>query len=114
MERKRFTAEQIIMNRREAEVGLDQGQTVGQGCKQGHLTKELSEWPLVACPVHSDGPWRTIFPFCEITPYRTWPSRSSHQQAVRGGCMRRSPVDSTKRSLAAPCSPTWENSSPEV
>ena len=26
---------------------------------------------------------------------------SVHQQAVRGGCMRRSPVDSTKRSLAA-------------
>ena len=31
MARKRFTAEQIIMKLREAEVGLAQGQTVGQG-----------------------------------------------------------------------------------
>ena len=33
MARKRFTAEQIIMKLREAEVGLAQGQTVGQVCK---------------------------------------------------------------------------------
>ncbi len=31
---KRFTAEQIIIKLREAEVGLAQGQTVGQVCKQ--------------------------------------------------------------------------------
>ena len=35
MARKWFTAEQIIMKLREAEVGLAQGKTVGQVCKQG-------------------------------------------------------------------------------
>ncbi len=34
MARKRFTAEQIIIKLREAEVGLAQGRTVGQVCKQ--------------------------------------------------------------------------------
>ena len=34
MARKRFTAEQIIIKLREAEVGLAQGKTVGQVCKQ--------------------------------------------------------------------------------
>ncbi len=34
MARKRFTAEQIIIKLREAEVGLAQRQTVGQVCKQ--------------------------------------------------------------------------------
>jgi len=33
MSRKRFTAEQIIRKLREAEVGLAQGQTVGQVCR---------------------------------------------------------------------------------
>jgi transposase-like protein len=33
MSRKRFTAEQIIGKLREAEVGLAQGQTVGQVCR---------------------------------------------------------------------------------
>ena len=33
MVRKRFTAEQIIGKLREAEVGLAQGQTVGQVCR---------------------------------------------------------------------------------
>jgi len=33
MNRKRFTAEQIIGKLREAEVGLAQGQTVGQVCR---------------------------------------------------------------------------------
>ncbi len=43
MARKRFTAEQIIMKLREAEVDLDQGQTVGQVCKQGspHETETI-------------------------------------------------------------------------
>ena len=41
--------------------------------------------------------WR---PFCEVTQYRTWSSRSGHQQAVRGGCMKRSLVDPTSRPLA--------------
>ena len=34
MARKRFTAESIIIKLREAEVGLAQGQTVGQMCRQ--------------------------------------------------------------------------------
>ena len=34
MARKRFTAESIIIKLREAEVGLAQGQRVGQVCKQ--------------------------------------------------------------------------------
>ena len=34
MSRKRFTAESIIIKLREAEVGLAQGQTVGQVCRQ--------------------------------------------------------------------------------
>ncbi len=33
MSRKRFTAEQIIIKLREAEVGLAQGQGVGQVCR---------------------------------------------------------------------------------
>jgi putative transposase len=33
MSRKRFTPEQIIVKLREAEVGLAQGQTVGQVCR---------------------------------------------------------------------------------
>ena len=40
MARKRFTAEQIIMKLREAEVGLAQGQTVGQVCKQMGVTEQ--------------------------------------------------------------------------
>ena len=40
MVRKRFTAEQIIMKLREAEVGLAQGQTVGQVCKQIGVTEQ--------------------------------------------------------------------------
>ena len=40
MARKRFTAEQIIMKLREAEVGLAQGQTVGQVCKQIGVTEQ--------------------------------------------------------------------------
>ena len=35
---KRFSAEQIIIKLREAEVGLAQGQTVGQVCKQIGVT----------------------------------------------------------------------------
>ena len=42
MARKRFTAEQIIMKLREAEVGLAQGQTVGQVCKQIGVTEQTS------------------------------------------------------------------------
>ena len=34
MSRKRFTAEQIIMHLREAEVLLSQGKTVGEVCRQ--------------------------------------------------------------------------------
>ena len=34
MSRKRFTAESIIIKLREAEVGLAQGQRVGQVCRQ--------------------------------------------------------------------------------
>ena len=37
---KRFSAEQIIMKLREAEVGLAQGQTVGQVCKQMGVTEQ--------------------------------------------------------------------------
>ena len=37
---KRFTAEQIIMKLREAEVGLAQGKTVGQVSKQ--ILKEVA------------------------------------------------------------------------
>ena len=45
MARKRFTAEQIIMKLREAEVGLlAQGQTVGQVCKQIGVTEQT--YPL--------------------------------------------------------------------
>ena len=40
MARKRFTAEQIIMKLREAEVGLAQGQTGGQVCKQMGVTEQ--------------------------------------------------------------------------
>ena len=43
MARKRFTAEQIIMKLREAEVGLAQGQTVGQVCKQIGVTSSCQE-----------------------------------------------------------------------
>ena len=38
MARKRFTAEQMIIKLREAEVGLAQGKTVGQVCKQMGVT----------------------------------------------------------------------------
>ena len=38
MAREQFTAEQIIMKLREAEVGLAQGQTVGQMSKQIGVT----------------------------------------------------------------------------
>ena len=41
MARKRFTAEQIIMKLREAEVGLAQGQTVGQVCKR-HCQRKVA------------------------------------------------------------------------
>ena len=37
---KRFTAEQIIIKLREAEVGLAQGQTVGQVSKQIGVTEQ--------------------------------------------------------------------------
>ncbi len=37
---KRFSAEQIIIKLREAEVGLAQGQTVGQVCKQIGVTEQ--------------------------------------------------------------------------
>ena len=40
MARKRYTAEQIIMKPREAEVGLAQGQTVGQVSKQIGVTEQ--------------------------------------------------------------------------
>jgi len=40
MARKRFTAEQIILKLREAEVGLAQGQTAGQVCKQIGVTEQ--------------------------------------------------------------------------
>ena len=38
MARKRFTAGQIIMKLREAEVGLAQGQTVGQVSRRERLS----------------------------------------------------------------------------
>ena len=38
MARKRFTAEQIILKLREAEVSLTQGKVVGQVCKQMGVT----------------------------------------------------------------------------
>ena len=38
MARKRFTAEQIIIQLGDAEVGLAQGKTVGQVCKQMGVT----------------------------------------------------------------------------
>ena len=40
MARKWFTAEQIIMKLREAEVGLAQGKTVGQVSKQIGVTEQ--------------------------------------------------------------------------
>ena len=40
MARKRYTAEQIIIKLREAEVGLAQGQTVGQVSKQIGVTEQ--------------------------------------------------------------------------
>ena len=40
MARKRFTAEQIIIKLRETEVGLAQGQTVGQVCKTIEVTEQ--------------------------------------------------------------------------
>ena len=40
MSRKRFTAEQIIAKLREAEVGLSQGQTVGQVCRKLGVTEQ--------------------------------------------------------------------------
>ena len=40
MARKRYTAEQIIMKPREAEVGFGQGQTVGQVSKQIGVTEQ--------------------------------------------------------------------------
>ena len=45
MARKRFTAEQIIMKLREAEMGLAQGRTVGQVSKQIGVTEQTySRW----------------------------------------------------------------------
>ena len=38
MARKRFTAEQIILKLREAEVSLAQGKALGQVCKQMGVT----------------------------------------------------------------------------
>ena len=40
MARKRFTAEQIIIKLREAEVAQSQGKTVGQVCKQIGMTEQ--------------------------------------------------------------------------
>ena len=40
MSKKRFTAEQIIGKLREAEVGLSQGQTVGQVCRKLGVTEQ--------------------------------------------------------------------------
>jgi len=40
MPRKRFTAEQIIQNLREAEVLLAQGQTIAQVCKKIGITDQ--------------------------------------------------------------------------
>ena len=40
MARKRFTAEQIILKLREAEVSLAQGKAVGQVCKQMGVTEQ--------------------------------------------------------------------------
>ena len=40
MVRKRFTAEQIIIKLREAEVTLAQGKTVGQVCKPIRVTEQ--------------------------------------------------------------------------
>ena len=40
MTQKRYTAEQIIIKLREAEVGLAQGQTVGQVSKQIGVTEQ--------------------------------------------------------------------------
>jgi len=40
MARKRFTAEQIIIKLREAEVALGQGKTVVQVCKQIEVTEQ--------------------------------------------------------------------------
>ncbi len=42
---KRFTAGQIIIKLREAEVGVAQGQTVGQVCKQiGVIEQTYYRW----------------------------------------------------------------------
>ncbi len=41
MARKRFTAEQIIIKLREAEVGLAQGQTMVRVCKQIGVTEQI-------------------------------------------------------------------------
>ena len=40
MARKRYTAEQIILKLREAEVSLAQGEAVGQVCKQMGVTEQ--------------------------------------------------------------------------
>ena len=42
MARKRFTAEQIILKLREAEVSLPQGKAVGQVCKQMGVTEQTA------------------------------------------------------------------------
>ena len=52
MARKRMMAEHIIIKLREAEVGLAQGQTVGQVCKQIGVTEQTYyRWRKV-CPCH--------------------------------------------------------------
>ena len=44
MARKRFTAESIIIKLREAEVGLAQGQRVGQVCRQIGVSEQTYRW----------------------------------------------------------------------
>ncbi len=43
MSKKRFTAEQIIAKLLEAEVGLSQGQTVGQVCRKLGASEHLAQ-----------------------------------------------------------------------
>ena len=55
MTQKRFTAEQIIMKLREAEVGLAQGQRVGQVCK------------LIGVPLHPICQEELYNPGCDVS-----------------------------------------------
>ena len=55
MSRKRYKPEQIINLLREAEVGLSQGQKVGEVCRSLGISEQSSEtsWSTVKSSAHS-------------------------------------------------------------